>query len=72
MISSVAVRVPVARGVNLTSIVQCEPAATVPPQPLVAVKSPWSAPAKVTVKVKAVDRLLVSVTALAALFVPTA
>lgn len=71
MISSVAVRVPVACGVNLTSIVQCEPAATVPPQPLVAAKSPWSVPTKITVKVKAVGRLFVSLTALAALLVPT-
>lgn len=69
----VAVRVPVAPGVKVTEIVQVDFAARLESQVFVgAAKSPGSAPVNVMIPiVKAVERLLVSVTFLAALLVPT-
>src|ERR1035437_7464837 len=68
----VAVRVPVACGVNFTERVHLPLAATVVPQVLVWAKSLGSVPVKVMLlMVNAVDRLLVNVTVLAALVVLT-
>ena len=68
----VAVRMPVALGENFTLMMQCDLVGTLLPQVLVSVKSPGSAPVKVMpLKARAVERLFVSVTVLAALVVPT-
>lgn len=68
----VAARAPSATGVNFTLIVQCPFAGKLTPQVLVCVKSPGSAPVKVKLMpVSAVGRLLVRVTFLAGLVVPT-
>ncbi len=68
----VAVRVPVACGVNVTEIVHLALLATLLPQVLVSAKSPGSVPVNVTsVKLRAVGSSLVKVTFLAALVVPT-
>src|SRR5581483_4804265 len=71
--SSVAVRVPVAAGVNVTLMVQLPPAGTLAPQVLLGVaKSPGSAPLKLMLLMfNATLRLLISVTVCAALVVPT-
>ena len=70
--SRVAVRVPVAVGVNVTPMVQVDLAGTLPPQLLDGeAKSPGSAPENVTLKVSAVLRLFFSVTLCAPLVVPT-
>jgi hypothetical protein len=67
----VAVRLPVAAGVNLTEIAQWDFAARLAPQVFVCAKSPGTAPVNVMLIVNAVERLLVSVTFLAVLVVPT-
>ena len=69
----VADRAPVADGVNVTLIEQCPFAGTLAPQVFDGeAKSPGLAPVKVTPeKVSAVLKLLVSVTTLAPLVVPT-
>ena len=70
--SMVAVRAPRAEGVNFTLMVQCALGLRLRPQVFVCVKSPGSAPVKVTPeKVNVVVRLLVRVTFLATLVVPT-
>ena len=68
----VAVRVPVAVGAKVTEMVQWDFAARLPPQVFVGEpKSLGSAPVNVMLLiVNAVERLLVSVTVLAALVVP--
>lgn len=68
---SVAVRVPVADGVNVTLTVQVDFAGTLSEQVSVAAKSDGSASVKVVVKGKAISRLLCSVVLCAALVVPT-
>jgi hypothetical protein len=68
---SVAVRVPVAVGLKVTEIVHWDFAARLPSQVSVSAKSPPLAPVNVMLLiVNAVERLLVSVTFLAALVVP--
>jgi hypothetical protein len=70
-IDSEAVRAPLAVGLNVTLIVHCAFAPTLPPQPLVSAKSPALAPVRVTpVTVMAVEPLFVRVTVCAALAVP--
>src|SRR6266852_657936 len=68
----VAVRAPVALGVNVTEMVHLPLACTLPSHVLVSAKSPGSAPAnEMPLIVSVVGRLFVSVTFLAALVVPT-
>jgi hypothetical protein len=67
----VAVRDPVAVGVNFTLIVHDECAATLPAQLSVSPKSPGSAPVNPMVMESAVVRLFLSVTDFAALLVRT-
>lgn len=68
----VAVRLPVAVGLNVTLIVQCDFAAKLLLQVLVWAKSAGSAPVNVMLLIaKAVDKLLVNVTFFGALLVPT-
>src|ERR1700680_1863216 len=70
--SMVAARAPSANGVNFTLMVQCAFAARLTPQVFVSVKSPGSAPVNVMLMpISGVGRLLVRVTFLAALVVPT-
>ena len=68
----VAVREPVAVGVKVTEIVHWDIAGRLPPHVFVCAKSPGSSPMKVMLPiVNAVERLLVRVTILAGLVVPT-
>lgn len=72
VIVSDAARVPWARGLNVTLIVQFAPAATLDPQLLVCEKSAGFAPAMVMLVILSVaEPVLVSVTGWAALDVPT-
>ena len=65
-------RAPVVVGAKLTLKVQLAPAATLLPQVLVWANSPAFVPVKLALlKLNAVGRLLVKVTTLAALVVPT-
>ncbi len=68
---SVAVRVPVAVGLNVTLIVQLPPAASELPQVLVSAKSPASTPAKPMPGVMADEVVFDIVAVCAALVVPT-
>jgi len=68
----VAVRVPVADGVNVTLIVHDDCGARLPPQLSISPKSSELVPVKPMVIASAVVRLFLSVTVLAALLVPTA
>ena len=73
MMFNVAVRVPVACGVNITEMVHLPFAATLLPQVLLWTKSPGFVPVKLTpLKLNAVGKLLVRVTTLAALLDSTA
>jgi hypothetical protein len=69
---SVAVRLPAAMGVNVTSRVQLKPAPSVAAQWLVRLKSPLLVPVRVTPEIfSTAVPLLVSVTVWDALVVPT-
>jgi len=73
VIESVAVRVPPAVGVNVKSIVQLDPAATLPPQLSVAAKSSASVPVTEMLAMgSGVMARLESVTVCALLVVPIA
>jgi hypothetical protein len=68
-----AVRVPVAVGVKVTLMMQLPAGATLDPQLLVCAKSPGFVPVRLMlVMLSAVASVLASVTACAALVVPTA
>jgi hypothetical protein len=66
---NVAVREPVADGVNVTEIMHFPFAGTVPPQLLVGAKSPEFAPVTLRLMLSGVGWLLVRVTTFAALVV---